>query len=729
MNKKRKINTARNTARIRITWRYILISTGVVLFAAWIARAMVHTTIIDADKWVAKANTELERRDTILPQRGDILAADGSVLATNLNHYTMRVDFRASKFSDKYFRQALDSLCDTLAVYHPVRTCDEWKNYIEKELAKKPSERSRSFTLLKNLSYAQSEAVYNYPFFRRWKNPNRNGLTRETVTRRCYPYGDMARRSIGRTGQTAESRHVHGISGLEYALDSLLYGKPGLAKKVPLTHNIVNWTDIPATPGYTLTTTIDVAMQDIVENELTKKLTDLEAEWGTVVLMDVKSGDIKAISNLERDSAGNYIESMNHAIQGFEPGSVMKTISMVIALEDGFCTDINEVYNIGGGYVFGGGSPIRDTHSPGSLPVSRFLEYSSNIGMTKLVAPHYKDDPNGFRERIRQLGFLDPLNTGIAGEHPPYFPELDLKAGGLTSLGRQTYGYASQIPPLYMCAFYNAVANDGKFVRPRLVSKITTQHGDSIIPVSYVREQMCSPQTAATVRSMLHEVVYGAGGTARPLKSDMVEIAGKTGTSKIARELSAQDREKLKKNPDDPTVVRPRGYEEGRYRLAFCGFFPYENPQYTCMVMISRPSPAHPYARSAARTSGDVLYNIAHRMYSKGMIGKAPDYTLDTQTATKSAPVLYASPDNSTNPALTEMLGTRSAKRLPAPQAAKQGTVPDVKGLGLRQAIVCLEKAGFRVNFTGNGSVLAQSPAPGTSTAPGATVNLTLEKL
>jgi cell division protein FtsI (penicillin-binding protein 3) len=517
------------------------------------------------------------------------------------------------------------------------------------------------------------------------------------------------------------NRQVHGVSGLEYALDSLLYGVPGLAKKVPLTHKITNWTDVPPKNGYTITTTIDIAMQDIVENELNDMLTTTEAQWGTAILMEVSTGDIKAISNLERDSvSGKYIEAMNRALQGFEPGSVMKTISMVVALEDGFVTNLDEMYTIGSSYVFGGGSPIRDTHSPAMLPVRRFLEYSSNIGMTKLVAPHYKDDPNKFRERLRKLGFLDRFNTGIAGEHPPYFPPLDIKAGGLVSLGRQTYGYASQIPPLYMCAFYNAVANDGKFVRPRIVKGLSTENGDSILPVTYVREQMCSAENARKVREMLHEVIYGPAGTARMLKNDLVELAGKTGTSKIAREAPKVE----KKNPNDTTTKAPKaptGYLDGRYRLAFCGFFPYEHPQYTCMVLISKPAPQY---RGAGYTSGIVFKNIALKMYSRGMFGNSSDYRTDEQTDDTRCPMVYANTKQSRIDALKGMLGTKVVERIKSP--GKTSGIPNVRGLSARDAVVMLERAGYNVNVHGTGFVSQQIPAAGTPAAKGTRVNLKL---
>lgn len=723
----KKSTTSHYNARKKITWRYILVSSVIVLFAGWIAYDMFRTTVLDAEKWIEKANKELEKREVIKPVRGEIISADGSVLATNLNFYTMRIDFRASKFNEEKYLESLDSLCDTLAFHHPERTRDEWRKYLSAPLKKAPKERSRNFTLLRNLSYAQSEAVRKYPFFRRSKNSNKTGLTCERVMRRCYPYGDMARRSIGRTGMTETSDEIHGISGLEYALDSLLYGKPGEAKKIPLTHNIVNWTDIAPTNGFSLTTTIDVNIQDIVEHELNDALKNMGAEWGTVVLMDVPTGDIKAISNLERDKKGNYIEAMNRAIQGFEPGSVMKTISMVIALEDGFVKNPDiDTYELPYGYKFGGGSPIKDTHSPHSLPVSRFLEYSSNIGMTRLVAPHFKDNPNGFRERIRKLGLLERFNTGIAGEHPPFFPHLDIKSGGLVSLGRQTYGYASQIPPLYICAFYNAIANNGQFVRPRLVSKFTTARGDSVVPVSYVNKNMCSPKTAAIVREMLHKVVYGKGGTAKTLQDDIIDIAGKTGTSRIARELSEADREKLRKNPKDPTVVRPKGYEEGAYRYAFCGFFPYDNPKYTCMVLVSRPG-SH-VARNAGVISGRILLNIAHRMFSRGMLDNTSDYHANQPKEKSTTPILYATRNSERDKDLTAMLGTSFAGKIHSPKETPGGTVPDVTGLGLREAIVVLEKAGFEIAFHGDGTVHSQTPAPGSRASQGTKVHLNMKR-
>lgn len=720
--------------------RYSAIAALALLGSLKIFSEAYDTTVVHRADWEKKTNEELLREDIILPVRGEILADDNSVLATNLTFYTLRMDFQAASFREKQFLQSMDSLCDSLAKYYPVRDADGWKKLFNRELGKDKKKRSKCLTLLRDISFFEKETIRRtWPFYHIWSNPNKTGLTIESRERRSYPYGEMARRSIGRVGQTKECAEVHGISGLEKALDTLLYGKPGKAKKVPLTHKIANWTDIPARDGYTLRTTINVGIQDIVDRELNAVLSEIEADWGAAILMEASTGDIKAISNLERDSlTGNYQESMYHVLQGFEPGSVMKTISMVVALEDGFVSNLDQVYSIGGGFVFGAGKAIKDTHSPATLTVRQFLEYSSNIGMTKLVAPHFADNPNGFRERLRQMGLLDRFNTGIAGEEVPYFPPLDLRSGGLTTLGRQTYGYGSRISPLYMCAFYNAIANDGRFVRPRIVSALRMPDGtDSILPVTYVRDRICSAEHARQVREMLRRVIYEKGGTAKMLKSDMVEICGKTGTAKLTYEITPQQRkawaEALKKarTREDSIAARPKipgGYREGHYRLAFCGIFPYGNPKYTCMVLISNPKPG---VRSAGYTSGMVLKRVAEKLYSRGLLDNSSNYRFDADgtpvSARGAAPVLYAGMDSARRNLVKSTLGTGKAGTLREPAPVQARRVPDVRGLSVRDALQRLETAGYRVHVRGSGYVAGQTPAPQTPARPGTTVTLNLD--
>lgn len=701
------------TARL-IRLRYVLVASLMVLGAGVIAYCAFHTTVLDRDVWNDKANAELQQTEVIAPIRGNILACDGSVLATNLTYYNTWLDFKASKFSADSMRKYMGPLCDSLAKYHPFHTKQQWEEILSRENDKKEN-RISGFPFLYNLSYSQLQRLRSFPFFNLSKNKNVNGLVAKDKVKRKNPYGAMALRSIGRVGDNGLGK-IHGKSGLEAYLDYWLYGKPGRSKKVPLTRKIENWTDIPALDGYDLTTTIDISMQDIVENALNEMLRESDATWGTAILMSVKDGDIKAISNLERDSSGNYIEAMNYAMMRIEPGSVMKAISMTIALEDGFITNPNAMYETPkGGYFYGSNkkdTEIKDTHSPDALPICQFLRYSSNIGVTKLMAPHYENDPNSFRERIRQLGLLDTMKVGIYGEKPPYFPDIDPHRGAKMTLARQTYGYCMMIPPMYTCAFYNALANDGDFVRPRLLRRIQGNGLDSIVPVTHVNKRICSPENAATIRRWLKEVIYEKGGTAPTIQNPYIEAAGKTGSAKIATERKRDGK-------DDPNF---KSKYQNRYHFSFCGFFPYENPEYTCMVVIS--DPREPNHNQPAKTSAMVFRSIMLRMYSRGML--AARSTRPEVERTGARPIVYGGSDTDrSRQQLGAMLGTSHMSHVRTHNQVKSG-VPDVRGLSVRQAVATLEKAGYNVSVHGAGYVTSMTPAAGTPARRGSRVSLNL---
>lgn len=689
---------AHNDNRRHILVRYSVITILIVGFSIAISYKLFSTTVIHADDWNRKAMVEMQHVDTILPERGEILACDGSILATNLRFYTVRLDFRAEKFMENRYRIALDSIADSLALHFPRRTRDEWFAYMQKPLNTAPDKRARSFPVVSNISYADLQILRTFPFFC-IGNPNRNGMTVESTLRRRKPYGDMASRSIGGVGQTASCKEVHGISGLEKALDSLLYGSPGIAKKIPLTKNIVNWTDVPAKPGFSIRTTIDINLQDIVEHELERVLDSCSADWGCAILMEVATGDIKAISNLERNKAGtDYIEALNYAVVGFEPGSVVKPISMMIALEDGLVSNLEEMIPIGASWAYAGGRPITDSHFNASLRVREVIEQSSNIGMARIITRGYDKNPKAFVERLRGIGFLDPMNTGIAGERTPYFNPNP----GRVDLSRMCYGYASQIPPIYTLSIYNAIANNGRYVRPRLVGSLLSEGIDSAIPVSYIRDRICSEANARKMQYMLKQVVWGPHGTGRSLKNDKVALAGKTGTCYSV----------------DPAT---RQYNTARKRLAFCGFFPADAPKYSCMVLTFYPKRN---MFGAASTSGQVMRNIALKMYSRGILDNASDYA-EGASATGRA-MLYGSYDTKRHGAIRQATGIRQEVHPARPRRMPKGTVPSVRGLGAREAVVALEAAGFNVNMRGSGYVRSQLPAEGSQAARGTTVTLAM---
>ena len=688
--------------RTNILFRYAVTVFLIFLLSAWIVLKLVTNTVVNADRWNAKADSLLTASTSIIPNRGNILAADGSVLATNLNFYTARIDYRAEKFNAKKLRDSINVLSEALALRFPEKTQEEWKKHLLKPLSIEKKKRPRAYKVVSGLSHTDMEEMRRFPYFNSG-NRNRTGLTFEKYMRRFNPYGNMAKRSIGGVGETRESKEIHGISGLEKALDSLLYGTTGVTRKVHLTRDIKDMAAIPAIPGCDIVTTIDIGMQDIVENELNNVLDTCGAEWGVAVLMDVHTGDIKAISNLELNPNGpGYIEARNRAVMGYEPGSVIKTLSMMIAVEDGIVTDFNEMLPTGSGWAYAGGRAITDAHHSGAIRVGEVIEQSSNIGMARIITRKYDSDPGGFYSRIKSTGFLDPLNTGIAGEVTPRIDSVPNNRGGRIALSRQSYGYATEIPPIYTLALYNAIANDGKFVRPRLVKELRGTV-DSILPVSYIGNgKACSPKTAEIMRGFLTNVVWGDHGTGRFLRNDVVRIAGKTGTC---------------------YSIENGSYNTGKKRLAFCGFFPADKPKYSCVVLTFHPTKNF---FGAATTSGQVLKNIAMKLYSRGMLDNQSDY--QSTTPSVDAPTFFAS--NSADPysTLRSPFSIPKKRSIKSPSAKTGSGIPDVRGLSAREAISALESSGYNVAFTGSGYVRSQYPQPGSLVGRGAEIQLTLSR-
>ena len=698
--------------------RHILMRYGIVVgimlvFSTMIASKLFKTTVVQASEWNKKADQVLTETVPIEPERGKLLADNGSVLAANLQYYVVRIDWFTDGIKTDTLMKDIGPLCDSLAAFDSSMDAAQWKKKIlqdRKEILDaanhpapgKKARKNRAYRLFPYmLTHKEYERVRQFPFLRRPKN--KNGFYYEKHNRRMKPYGDMAARSIGNVGEDSLSSSVHGRSGLEMALDSLLYGKPGVAQSIQLTNGIVRAESVPAVKGYDITTTINVQLQDIVENELNDMCIESGADWGTCVLMEVATGEIKAISNLERNkTTGEYVEGVNHAVLGYEPGSVVKTISMMVALEDGIVTDINAPIATGSDWMYAGRNISDRPHGAATRSAREIIETSSNIGMAKLIVKDYGQNPGGFRKRLEGLGFFEPFNSGIGGETTPNYPVLGNKNWDKLSLTRQAYGYATTIPPLYTLAIYNAIANDGKFVRPHLFKKLSREgEPDSIIPVTYIRKQVCSPENARKLRTMLQDVVWGAHGTARQWVQDKrVEIAGKTGTA----------------------FINAAGQYGAKKRLAFCGFFPYDKPKYSCIVLMLGAD------RGAGACSGMVLKNIALKMYARGLLGSMPDYTessKDKSNETKNYPTLFASmADNKANN-ITRGLGIENPHVYARPQRIEKG-VPNVVGLNVREAIKLLEDAGLNVTFTGSGMVAGQSLAAGSEYARGQRINLRL---
>ena len=699
-----------------ILWRYALVVGMMLLFSFMIIWSLFKLTVVQAPLWNKKAHTVLDSTIYTPPDRGKLLADNGTELAANLEFYVARIDWLADGIKQDTLKKYIGPLCDSLAAFDNSMTAEQWRAKLMGDRqaildAADPSNpnprRNHAYRLFPQmLTHKEYKRLRSFPFFR--KPMNESGFYSEKIPRRTKPYGSMAARSIG----NLDSTRTHGISGLERALDTLLYGKPGIAHYLQLTNSITPVEIVPAVKGYDITTTINVQLQDIVEHELNAMCIETGAEWGTCVLMEVATGDIKAISNLKRseDNPDEYIEGINYAVLGYEPGSVVKTISMMVALEDGIVTDIDKQWVTGSSWAYAGGNPITDSHSYSSRSARQIIECSSNIGMAKIITQKYGSNPPAFRERLEQMGFFEPFHLGIAGEQTPEFSKADVKDGGRVVLSRQAYGYGSKIPPLCTLAMYNAIANNGKYVRPRLFKKLSRAgEPDSIIPVTYIRDQVCSPENARKLKLMLHDVVWGDHGTARHwVQDDKVEIAGKTGTAF--------------------EVIN--GKYGARKRLAFCGFFPYEKPKYSCIVLMLGAD------RGAGASSGMVLKNIARKMYAHGLLGSNPEHTMankdkkdsknEAQQDKPTHPTLFATLSDKKSNRVQRDLGLKDSHRYARPEKVESG-VPKVIGLDIREAIRLLEGAGLKVTFTGSGMVVAQSISPGSHYARGERINLKLK--
>ena len=682
-----------------IMGRYIFIMVGIILVAIAVAVRLFSTTVIHAAEWEAKAES-LNRTRVVEPERGKILADDRTVLAANVNFYVPRLDLRSEGIKEDTLMRYLKPLCDSLAVISPYRTARQWEEQISDAYTHRYTKRGvRSFPIGNKLTYSQLQRMKKFPFIK--LGSSKSGFYYEEQPRRCNPYGRMAARSIGKIAYDTVKRRVAGSSGLERALDDMLYGEPGEASSAQYANSIGLWEHKPAKKGYDVLTTINVALQEIVEQELSAVCKSSEADWGTAVLMEVNTGEIKAISNLKYyPKIDDYMEGENHAVMGYEPGSVMKPISMMMALEDGIVSDLDATIATGHSFAYAHARPITDSHGMASMRIRDVIAYSSNIGMAKIILRRYESQPGMFHHRLREMGFFDPLNIGISGETVPVVDSVGNKNWDRVKLSRMAYGYSTLIPPICTLAMYNAIANGGRYVRPRLVQRFMREgEPDSIVPLTYIRDQVCTPGNARKLAEMLRNVVeYGTG---KSLRNDQVAIAGKTGTCYV-------------------TEVG-RGYSSKK-RLSFCGFFPYENPKYSCIVVMEGAN------CGAARSSGTVLKNVALMLYSLGMLNNISDFHASEQKSTTRPTFFATAADRSNNSKLVANAGIKELKRFRSPRNVTDGEVPEVIGLGAREAISRLEAAGLKVKLHGYGYVARQSVRAGTKAEKGTLVELTLRE-
>lgn len=661
-------------------------------------------------QWLAVANYQVATESDIVPMRGNIYDAEGRLLAGSLPKYTLTMDTRVQALhqgGDTLFYQNVDSLAYGLSHIFGDKSQAAYRQMLVSAFRRGDG---RLRLQPKAVDYTQMKRVKQLPLYRRGKYVG--GLLVEESHQRVKPFGSLASRTIGGIyGETGK-----GNSGLEKRFDALLAGSVGRSQRQRIAGRYENVVIRPAENGYDVHTTIDANLQDLVESMLRQRIEWIEGEWGCCILMEVETGEIKAISNLDRTESGDYREMQNHAVTRVEPGSTFKTISLMAALDDGkvdFRRDTFHVSREGWKY---GDAIIRDAHPLDTVySVTDAMASSSNIALAKMVTQAYEKKAAKFADKVRKLGALDSLNCEIPGAQQPLIADPK----DMTTLAKMSYGYSVEMSPLQILTFYNAIANNGKMVRPMLVKQISRNgHTEKRFKTEVLHSSICSSSTLDEIRQCLHAVVWTPLGTAArgaygpKAQSRLVPIAGKTGTAQIRTSA---------------------GYSSRCHRIAFVGYFPEDNPRYSCICMIHYPHKLGYY--DAGVDCGGVVRTIAER--TMAFTGTTDAEQLEQPYDSIRKPAIKGGSQYRIHKAAkgTKMHVGRvdsewarvNGNMEAVAVAVAPGQVPNVIGMGARDAVYAIEQTGMKVQIHGTGRVFRQSVTPGTKAEKGGWVYLELK--
>ncbi len=689
----------------------------------------------EGKKWreVGRNKTIITDR-IILPKRGNIFTHDGKILATSEPLYGIYMDFKAEGIVKDTLYKYVDELSANLAKKFPDKSAAQYKNVIlagwkQHELEERLKEenrvngtnkkvqiKSRYVRIIRpDISYVDLKEIRKFPFFN--LTSNKNGLIAEEKNSRKRPFGNLANRTVGNVYKDLSKG---GASGIELKYDSLLRGVEGVKSRQRIEGKWMDIEEVAAKDGYDIITTIDADIQDITERSLRDMLMHTSAESGTAIIMETKTGEIKGIANLDRLPGGTYAEGNPNAFSYMnEPGSTFKTITVMVALDDGVINPTDS-FHVGTGLYQYKNRWVRDHYwqrgqDRGYLTVKEGMEVSSNIVMSKIVLKGYEDNPDKFIKGIDRIGIRKQLEwdvplSGIEGTSSIRFPNDKDNPWSKTTLPWMSFGYESRIPPIYLLMFYNGIANNGKMIKP-FIAKSLLKDGRVVenYQAEVINKKMCKESTLEQIQDMLVGVVED--GTAKVVGSDFFQIAGKTGTAQIAS---------------------GGGYSS--HYVTFCGYFPADNPQYTCFVGIRKPQGIP----SGGGQAGMVFKHIAEQTFVRrtqldvsevrvdSLLSKKPEIKSGNSKRTKTvANKLNLKGDfSSRHDWISVKLDSISYQSDEI--VIEEGLVPRVVGMGARDALYILEQSGLKVNIVGSGKVVSQSIPAGEKNAKGKTIRLTL---
>ncbi len=651
--------------------RFYVVAAVLFIVAAAVVFRLSKIQFIDGDHYRAIAAQKTTKNIPIKANRGNIYASDGSLLATSVSRYDIRFD--AVTVSGANFEKLMPELARAMGDYF-----GKSSSYYQKILQTARSNERRYQILARDLNYTDYLAVKKMPLLN--LGPYKGGLIVVQKPTRERPLGKIAERLVGHNTTADTMKYT---VGLEAAFDSFLRGQDGHRLKQKIAKGqwkpVSDENELEPRDGFDVVTTIDINIQDIAHHSLLSQLEYYEAEHGTVVVMEVGTGAVRALANLGRTAKGTYYEKLNYAVgESHEPGSTFKTIAFAAALEDR-AIDTAQIVDTRLGSKAFYGRMITDTKGHGKISAARALEVSSNIGLASLIDEAYSQEPQRWLDYFKQWRLDTVLGLPISGEGRPEIPRPGDRKWSKNALPSMAYGYNLRMTPLQILTFYNALANDGTMVKPRFVDRII---GDNKVIHEYhpevIHPKIMSDKTLAQVRDVLEHIV--TRGTGRALYSEYFSIAGKTGTART--EYWMEDWE-----------------DNRRYISSFAGYFPADQPKYSCIVVIHKPSTKKGYY--GADVTGPVFKRIAQKIY--------------TDSPLRDTIQLPIQP-------LTELVNQQAELERVVAQAHKG--VPDVRGWALMDAIAVLENLGLSVEVRGRGTIVKQSPQPGA--AMGQTQKVTL---
>lgn len=698
-----------------ILWRVYLSFIGVVLFSFFVVGRAFYIQNAEGQHWRSLSDSLHQKYVETDAERGTIYSEDGQMLSTSIPFYDIYFDFAADGLrtkNGKVFRENVDSFAWHLSRLFGDKSVSVYK----KELQKGFRAKKRYWLLKKGISFEQYKEFRDFPLVRLGRN--RSGVIVEERTKRLNPFGMLARRTIGLARENAQN------VGLERTYDSLLTGINGKklvrfisgGAAVP-----VDGYEIDAENGNDIYTTIDIRMQDIVQSALMKMMVQSQSENGTCIVMETKTGKIKAMANLGRTGDGNYDETLNFALQTSEPGSTIKLATLLSVLDHG-SSKIGDLVNVGTrGNAFVGVRNVNDAErSPKPiLTVKECFAHSSNVGMSMLAYKAFAAQPDIYKKYLQRFHLDKRSGIDLIGEVAPRLPKIKRNKEGLHAMVTASFGYAIQISPLHTLMLYNAVANDGKMMKPYLVSGIknngiTVKNFEPVV----LDENLCKPEVIRAAKECM--VAVTTEGTGKAVFKDFpFTVAGKTGTAHVAGG-------KLK-------------YSDGVYQASFAGFFPADKPEYSCIVVIkTRPHAALHYGGQLA---APVFKEVATALYAMYVQKKQNNPVI---TTTDSAAFASAGSSSDINHVLKQLqvmgagaanaegwstvYGNGNAQLMNRPLPVQNGIMPDVRNMTLKDALYALESNGLAVKVKGKGKVVAQDIFPGTAIKNNQSVTLLLNE-